>query len=153
MNEVRLRVVQKRFAAVVRFRAQPTEMAARMPMAYGEVMAFLARSAIKVDGPAKARYTPAGDGFEVEAGFYVPSALEPGDGVACIELADGEAAVTTHIGPYESLPEAYKTVQAWAKEQGRDLADSMWEEYWSDPRSSPESEWRTDIIWPLKPRA
>jgi hypothetical protein len=29
----------------------------------------------------------------------------------------------------------------------------MIEEYWSDPQSSPPSEWRTDIIWPLKPRA
>ncbi|MPZ50213.1 MAG: hypothetical protein GEU75_13105 [Dehalococcoidia bacterium] len=86
-------------------------------------------------------------------GFCVPNAFEPGDGVACIEPAGGEAAVTTHTGPYESLPTAYEAVQILAKEEGRDLTDSMSEEYWSDPQSSPESEWRTDVIWPLKLRA
>ena len=95
-------------------------------MAAGEVMGFLARSTIQVNGPAMARYSPVAMPSTSRRGSTYPTRSEPGDGVACIELAGGEAAVTTHIGPYESLPVAYEAVQAWAKEQDRDLADSMW---------------------------
>jgi effector-binding domain-containing protein len=150
--EVSLRHMSTRYAAVVRFRALPSEMASRMPGAYREVAAFLARSAIEVQAPAIARYRQVGDASDVEAGFYVQSALVAGDEVDCIELPSGEAAATTHIGPYESLPSAYEAIQTWAKEQGRELAESMWEEYWSDPQSTAPSEWRTDVIWPLLPR-
>jgi effector-binding domain-containing protein len=124
-------------------------MATKMPGAYGEVITYLSRAGIGVDGPAIARYSPAEDTFDVEAGFYVANAIELSQPLQCIVLTAGEAAVTVHTGPYERLPDAYAAIKAWAEEHGRKLSDVMWEEYWSDPQSTPESEWRTDVIWPL----
>lgn len=149
-HEVSLKVVPARFAAVVRFRARAEEMAAKTPQAFARVLAVLDRLGLAPAGPALARFTPEDGAFQVEAGFYVGSGFEGSDGVACVVLAGGEVLTTTHIGPYDTLPEAYEAIQAWARDQHRSLADSMWEEYFSDPGSAPPSEWRTDVVWPLE---
>jgi effector-binding domain-containing protein len=148
--EILVKDLPRRFAAVVRFQARPSEMGPIMPHVYGQVMAFLGRLGVQVSGPAMAKYKRAGDAFEVEAGFYVAEAFAGGDGVTCIELPGGEAATTTHFGTYDTLAAAYDAVQAWASEQDRGLSETMSEEYWSDPQTTPPPEWRTDIIWPLK---
>jgi AraC family transcriptional regulator len=67
------------------------------------------------------------------------------------ELA-GEVACTTHIGPYEGLPQAYEAIEAWMKQRRREAAGlTIWEEYLTGPETQPEQT-RTDIYWPLKPR-
>ncbi|HLF78840.1 MAG TPA: GyrI-like domain-containing protein [Dehalococcoidia bacterium] len=146
---VELRNLPLRHAAVVKFTARVEEMSSKMPDAFGRVTASLSERGIQTEGPAVARYLRQGEAFEVEAGFYVTQHVEEDDGVRCIELPAGEVLATTHTGPYYTLPAAYAAVQANAREHHRELSESMWEEYWSDP-SMPSSEWRTDVIWPLK---
>jgi effector-binding domain-containing protein len=88
--------------------------------------------------------------FDVAAGFYVESPID-GDGhVVPVELPAGDVARTTHIGPYADLPKAYEAVAARAKQDGRELATEMWEEYYSPPETPP-AETRTDVYWPLRP--
>ena len=121
-----------------------------MPGAFSSVMGGAGRLGIQVSGPAVARYRQNGDAFDVEAGFYVPTAFPTDGEVECIELPAVRAAVTTHIGPYEGLPAAYEALHAKAHEEGWELEQTMWEEYWSDPQSTPPAEWRTEIVWPLR---
>jgi effector-binding domain-containing protein len=72
--------------------------------------------------------------------------------VVAVELPAGEVACTTHIGPYEGLPQAYEAIEAWMKQHGREAAGStIWEEYLTGPETPPEQT-RTDIYGPLKPR-
>ena len=82
----------------------------RFGAAFGKVSAYLASHGVQPDGPAIALYRRSGEGFEVEAGFYAPPFLPPGDGVSVVELPAGEAVVTVHIGPYETLSEAYEAI-------------------------------------------
>ncbi len=149
---VSLKNLPRQYAAVARFRAVPAQMPSKMPAAFEKVSAFLAAAGVPLEGPAIARFREAGGAFDVEAGFYVPAAFAPGDDVTCIELPAGEAAVTTHLGPYEDLSAAYQALERWTEAQGRQPGEPMWEEYWSPP-TAPPSEWRTDVIWPLKPAA
>ena len=61
-------------------------------------------------------------------------------------------ATTTHVGPYEALPQAYEAIQAWMQREGREPANHvMWEEYVTGPET-PSAQTRTIVYWPLKPR-
>ena len=125
-------------------------MGARMPAAYGQVMAYLGRAGVEAGAPAVARFVPADDVFDVEAGFYVGRPVAGDDGVVGAELPACEAAVVEHIGPYDAMEAAYEAITEWAKANCRELAEATWEEYWSDPATTPPDQWRTVLIWPLK---
>ena len=59
-------------------------------------------------------------------------------------------AVTWHIGPYETLPEAYEAIETWTADHGLASAGPMWEIYWSDPQVEPDPEhWCTQMMWPV----
>jgi effector-binding domain-containing protein len=61
------------------------------------------------------------------------------------------AAVTTHIGPYELLQDAYKAVHGWIIDHGDEPVAGHWEIYYDDPAQVPDgSRWRTDVIVPYR---
>lgn len=142
----------RRDLAVVKFSAAAPEVAQRIGAAFGAVQAYLAKAGVQSEGPAIGVYTPGPERFEVAAGFVVQAAV-PGDGnVMPSELPACEAAVTTHVGSYASLPAAYEAIQSWMRENRREPSEVMWEEYWSGPKT-PEEEARTVVVWPVKARA
>jgi len=55
------------------------------------------------------------------------------------ELPAGRVATTIHIGPYETLPEAYATLaeEAKALEEEINPSSPTWEEYLSGPETPP----------------
>ena len=139
--------------AAVRFHVGSDEMpgiGAQMNSAFGTVAAGLGRAGLVPAGPAVASYAPATDGFDVTAGFQVPSHVAVPAGLERVELGGVEAAHTTHLGAYDDLPSAYSDLEVEARAAGRQLQEGvpMWEEYWSEP-GTPESETRTEIYWPL----
>ena len=52
-------------------------------------------------------------------------------------LPEGPAAVTTHMGPYETLPDAYGAIETWMEAKGDTPAGAPWESYITDPPSIP----------------
>jgi effector-binding domain-containing protein len=150
--EVEVRRLAKHDIAAVKFRASIVELPQHMGAAFGDAMGYLTQNGIRPEGPAVALYSQLGEGvFDVTAGFLVAAPIE-GDGhVVPAELPEGEVATTLHVGSYESLTEAYGAIQAWMKREGREPAETMWEEYLSGPEVPPE-ETRTIVYWPLKPR-
>jgi effector-binding domain-containing protein len=64
-------------------------------------------------------------------------------------LGDQPAAVTTHLGLYEGLEDAYKEVAAWLAEHGYRQTGPHWEVYYTDPQQQRDSsQWRTDLFVP-----
>lgn len=68
--------LEQQQTAVVRDRARVEEFPSFLGGAFGEVVRVLAAQELAPAGPPFGRYTPAGDGFDVEAGF--PTAGEVG---------------------------------------------------------------------------
>jgi effector-binding domain-containing protein len=109
-------------------------------------------------GPPFGRYHAFGqDVADVEIGWPVAgpvdalrplSDAEPGE-VASSELPAGPVAVAVHRGPYDTLGEAYRRLEAWVPEQGRTLGAAPWESYVDNPVEVDASELRTEICWPL----
>ena len=143
-------------AAVTRFHVAEDELETigeHMGRAFGTVMAALGQAHVDTDGPALACYEPAGDGFDVAAGFRVAPDFAAPPGLERLDLEEVEAAHTTHIGPYSELPTAYEDLHDQTAAAGRALARTgpMWEEYWSGP-GTPDDQTRTEVYWPVVAR-
>jgi effector-binding domain-containing protein len=154
-HEVEIITIPSRTVAVTRFHVGEAELGTigeRMGQSFHRVIAHLARLGVTPGGPAIARYEPAGEGFDVAAGFVVEADFAPAgdDDVDLLVLPGGEVAHTTHIGAYERLPEAYEALRAEITRRGLAFPERgpMWEEYWTGPETAPE-ETRTEVYWPV----
>jgi effector-binding domain-containing protein len=148
-HEITVTKVPRRLTGEARFEGRPEELPAKFQQVFGQVAGYLGPRGIAFEGPAFAWYHMRADGsFDVRAGFYIDKEFSPADGVACGELPEVEAAVTTHTGSYDTLTDAYADIQSWAAESGRRLGEDMWEEYLDGPETPPEKT-RTRVIWPL----
>jgi effector-binding domain-containing protein len=78
-------------------------------------------------------------------------------GVALDTIPESTALRFVHHGPYRDLPATYERIEAWLRERGgiRTAADwarysPMWEEYVTDPETTPESALITRIYLTLR---
>lgn len=120
---------------------------------YGAIASAILAQGATPAGPPFARYHSLGEGrFEVQAGFPVTAPLTPTDDVQAASLPAGPAATTIHIGPYESMEPAYRTLTEWITSHNATSTGDPWEIYYSDPATHPDpATWRTQIVQPYKP--
>jgi AraC family transcriptional regulator len=109
--------------------------------------------AIPLAGPPMARYVSMGPGLmTIEAGFPVGAGAKGEGEIELSELPGGPAAVAVHEGAYDKLGETHVAVERWVEAQKRTPAGAPWESYITDPGEKPDpKDWRTEVIWPLRP--
>jgi effector-binding domain-containing protein len=124
-----------------------------MADALGMVADALRRAGIRPAGPPFARYFSMGaEGLDVAAGFPVAEPFLGSGVVHPGELPAGSAAVTTFVGAFGGLEEAWTALRRRILELGRAPGDDPWEVYFIGPGSGvDEAEWRTELVWPLAP--
>lgn len=152
-HDVRIVTVPSRTVAATRFAAtEAAQIAQLMEAAFTEVVQTVAALGRTPVAPAVAFYEPTAAGWDVCAGFPLDGEEPPPQAgvVGPVEIPGGEVATTTHVGSYDTLPEAYADVDAQVSARGRTVAMDrpMWEEYWSGPDAPPE-ETRTVVYLPL----
>jgi effector-binding domain-containing protein len=103
------------------------------------------------EDPPFARYWAVNvDRIDVEAGVVVASALAGTGDIEAGSLPGGDAAILEYFGPYGDMEPAYRELEKWVRDQGRQPAGSPWEVYYSDPEQEPDPQkWRTEIVMPL----
>lgn len=150
---VEITEVPSRTLAVTTFHVDRSELGAMgdlMGAAFGTVAAHLGAAGPGPAGPAVACYRPDASGFEVSAGFETAGSVDCDAHVQILVLPACIVAHTTHLGGYDTLPDAYADLRSAAEARGTHLLDDvpMWEEYWSGP-DTPEAETRTEVYWPV----
>lgn len=119
--------------------------------AFGRIFTHLGAVAISPAGPPFARFRFHEDTVEVEAGAPVPEGTREGGGLEVSSLPAGAAAVTLHVGPYETLDQAYGALETWLKEHGFEQSATFWEEYLTDPSQEPDpARQRTRVVMPYR---
>jgi AraC family transcriptional regulator len=66
-------------------------------------------------------------------------------------LPDGPTATVMHVGPYDTLSDAYAAIELWMQANRRAAKGAPWEFYVTDPAEHPDPrDWRTEVFWPLE---
>jgi effector-binding domain-containing protein len=141
--------------AAVRSIVAPEDVPDFMSDALGLVAGALRTAGVEPAGPPFARYfSMSEEGLDVAAGFPVAEPFLGAGVVHPAELPAGPAAVATHVGSYTGLEAAWAAVRARIVELGRTPGDDPWEVFFIGPGSGvDETEWRTELVWPLAPVA
>jgi effector-binding domain-containing protein len=102
-------------------------------------------------GPPFARYYNSDPtAFDTEAGIPFRGTVTASDGARVTALPAGRAVKTVHIGPYYTLSQEYRRIEAWLTEEGHRAGEGPWESYVDDEATTPRDKLRTEVFWPLK---
>jgi effector-binding domain-containing protein len=146
------RLTARRFVGIRR-RVAPAAMGAALGEILPDVANFLkSRGIAPVSMPATmyvAHDAKAGD-FEILGGFFIGKSLRTGGKYEVIEIPASDAAVATHLGPYQKLGETHGAAHAWIVAQGRVATMPCWEVYLNDPGQVAPAELRTEVVLPMK---
>ncbi len=96
--------------------------------------------------------TTAAEKLRSDAAVSVNDGVEGSGEVQVGEIAAGDYAIATHVGPYSELKNAYRWLYGqWLASSGREPADApCFERYLNNPETTPPEELVTEIYVPLK---
>lgn len=115
---------------------------------------------IELSGPPFVRYVdPNPEMMTFEPGMPVAADVDAEGGAAARDAAGltldvlpgGTVVTAVHVGPYETLHEAYAAIERWIADEGMTRAGAPWESYLTDPTTVPDpAEWQTEVCWPVE---
>jgi effector-binding domain-containing protein len=131
----------------------PDAISASIERAFAELTEAIARAGVRTSGPPRAHYHYR-DGSEIgfDLGFPIMAEDEAGARKAGLNVGrtlSGEALTLVHEGPYASLAQAYKALEAALKTKGLEGKGDTWEVYLNDPDNTPAASLLTQIYWPV----
>jgi effector-binding domain-containing protein len=150
--EIEHKELPDRYVVSARTTTTPDKIGETFQELLPEVDAEILNAGSRPTGPAFAIYhVYRDDHVDMELGFPVDEPIATSGRVIGRELEASPAAVTFHHGPYETLGEAYKAVEAWLAQNGREASGPPFEVYWTGPMDGVDSPgWKTEVGYPIK---
>ncbi|HET7704306.1 MAG TPA: GyrI-like domain-containing protein [Candidatus Limnocylindrales bacterium] len=121
-------------AAIVRLAGPVADLPRLMWEAFDLTLKAITAGGATPAGPPFARYLAFGPQVEAEIGFPFSGTVTPSGRVELSELPGGATVMTTHVGPYDTISEAWERVQAWMKEHAMTASGPPWEAYVTGPQ-------------------
>jgi len=132
---------------------EPKAIEAAFAQTIGELNAFIQASGIKQAGqPLAISRTIAADRYDFDVAIPVDRNDVPITGNVQFGLTyAGPAARVAHLGPYDTVAQVYPKVNAWLAVNQLRSGGRTWEQYMSDPSSTPPNQILTYVFVPLAP--
>jgi effector-binding domain-containing protein len=149
--EVEIKELPAQAVLTIRMTTTPGRLSETIREMLPQVSAYADERGAKLNGPPFALYHAySDDEVDLEAGVPVDTAVDGSDRIISRELPATRAAVTWHVGPYDTSGEAHEFLDGWIHGQGMDHVGAPWEVYWTDPAEEPDSsKWRTEVGYPI----
>jgi DNA-binding transcriptional MerR regulator len=87
---------------------------------------------------------------DIEIAVPIEGTVPTPRGMGISQVEATMAAVTVHVGPYDSLDEGYRTLAVWVCANGYELDGGPRETYLFGPDRSGPDQFRTEVAWPVK---
>ena len=131
------------------------EIARTLGASYAKVGKFMATHKLKrAAAPITINNKWGDSGYEFDAAIpleHAPQGDIPTDSpVQVKQTYAGKALKVVHKGSYRDMDRTYEKLMAYAAAYGYEPAASPWDEYISDPGTTPESKLLTNILLPVK---
>lgn len=136
----------------IRSADHPRAIGVALGVAYGRISGYLSTTGLKQAAAPIASFRPAGDGtVAIEAGIPVdrPAGGPTGE-VRPGQLPAGRAVRAEYQGPYTGLADARRQLKAYLAATGLEAAGEPWEQYVSDPATTPDAQLVTYLYAPVK---
>lgn len=135
-------------------RIEHADVAAQLAEMLPDVFSYVMAAGLPMTGPPLVRHAEASPAFlTLDAAIPMAAPAEaPADRphIQAGTLPAGDAAVTIHTGPYDTLSEAHIALDKWCAANQRSLGGAPWEVYLTDPGEVPDpNDWQTQVVWPL----
>jgi effector-binding domain-containing protein len=152
-GEIEIHELHPREAAVVRVEVPVAGLPTAIGDALREIAERMEAAGVELAGPPFTRYHAFGQPDVVaEIGFPVMRPAPAAGRVEPVCLPGGRVASIVHLGPFETIDQAYDQLQRTLDASGMHATGPMWEVYWSDPAAEPDpATWRTEVLVPLDP--
>lgn len=150
MEDIEIITTKKTTAIAIRETVKVGEIPQAMGLMFLELGPLLGKEVRCIGPPFALYHSWSGDEMDMDVGFPVAGKGVTKGKVRPIELPAVRAAVTMHVGPYETISETYTKMMAWMSEKGYKPLDYMWEEYLNGPQDTPPEKLMTRLIWPIK---
>ncbi|MCB9359789.1 MAG: GyrI-like domain-containing protein [Flavobacteriales bacterium] len=131
-------------------------IAAKLGMAYGEIMTFIETNNLNMEGAPLAITTK----FSMEKMFWdFKAAISVVENLDEINVSgriekgtsyQGKTIKAVHIGAYSESANTYYAIEEYLKKNNLEQNGEPWEEYIDDPMEVKEEELRTFIYYPIK---
>lgn len=133
----------------------PVQIGEAIGAGYAKVLASMKTNGLKQAGPPitiNTRWDDAGYGFDAAIPVdKTPEKAIPADApVQLKQTYSGKALKIVFKGPYGGMPPSYQKLEAYMAARGYEAAGPPWDEYVSDPGTTPEAELITNIYQPVK---
>lgn len=133
----------------------PEAIGTAVAEAYGQIGAFMATHKLAMSGPPVAITTSrTEEAWQFEAGLPLAELpeleVDPASPVQIRQTPGGKTARGVSVGPYADLSANWEKVRTWVAAHGYEEAGMAWEEYVSDPASTPEEELVTHLHLPVR---
>jgi len=137
----------------------PQAIAKSLADSYAQVNAFLKANRLEQNGARLAInrfYDESGWGFEAAIPFTAPEKARAQAAAATGTVKVGQTYAGrvlrgVHIGPYSSLPDTYRRVEDQMVQKHLEPNGRSWEQYVTDPGSTPEEKLETHVFIPIRP--
>jgi effector-binding domain-containing protein len=131
------------------------EIARAIGGAYAQVGQFMSKNRLKqAAAPITINKKWDASGYQFDAAIPVdrtPEGAVPADSpVQVKQTYAGKALKVVHRGPYRNMPASYDKLQAYLAAHGYETAGPPWDEYVTDPGSTPEPDLVTHIFMPIR---
>lgn len=146
--EIETRTLTEQDTAVEYATVSATDIGPWLGKAFTEVASYLERKGAGPAGMPFARCHLTGDDrFEVEAGFPASTPTAGEGDVEPSDLPGGLAAVTVHIGAYDTIGPTHEALRLWVREHGGEPVGDAWEVYLTDPATQADpGDSRTEVV-------
>ncbi len=150
--EVQIQNIPSQPTAVVVVKTTQTKIGEDLGKAYQSVFEHLQKIGVQPAGPPFCWYRDVGgDEWLIEAGAPINGPLPQEGEVKSSTLPSGKVAMAWHIGSYATLSETWTALETWLKENHIKTRDGVWEIYWTDPETQPDSaKWKTQLLRPVE---
>ncbi len=134
----------------------PAAIGKAIGAAYGEIGKFMHAQGLRMGGAPQTIETGPFDGPAYAFEASIPVAGTPAAPVAAdsrVQLRTGYAGPALqviHRGSYGNLAATWEQIHAYLRVNGLEMSDHGWEEYVTDPGSTPEAELVTHVVVPVK---
>jgi effector-binding domain-containing protein len=139
----------------------PNAIAQALADAYGKIGDFMQANGLEQSDAKVAItrfYDESGWGFEAAIPFKgtdeakAKAKAANGAGVKVARSYAGKVVRATHLGPYTGLPDTYRQLEDYVAANKLEPNGQAWEQYVSDPQSTPPDQLRTEVFMPVKPQ-